>query len=64
MNPRLLYLLTVGRARRDLAERRAGRVGTYVPDPLAYHDQVDLDLAEWSGYGRHSVGTMLVRTGH
>lgn len=56
MSPRLLYLLTVGRDRRDLRVRRASRVATYAPDPLAYHDQVDLDLAEWNGYGRHAAG--------
>lgn len=63
MSPRLLYLLTIGRARRDQEILRAHREGMFGHDPLSWGDGDDLDAAEWRGYGQASVGESMVRRG-
>jgi hypothetical protein len=60
MSPRLLYLLTVGAARRDLAIRRGDWKGW---SALPWRDSEDLETAELRGYGKAAVGDAMIRRG-
>jgi hypothetical protein len=61
MSPRLLYLLTVGAARRDRAVRRGAWRGW---SALPWRDSEDLETAEWRGYGGPAVGDAMIRRGN
>jgi hypothetical protein len=60
MSPRLLCLLIVASARRDLAYRRGAWDGLA---HLAQEDARDLETAEWRGYGRPAAGDAMIRRG-